>query len=85
MSSTVARSRAGTLRALTAVGRCHLAGLLGLAVVACVGPAVVGALLLLPFGLGHRLLPPAAAVLRRCADRARERAARWSGVPVSPP
>ncbi|MFG2666829.1 histidine kinase [Streptomyces sp. NPDC048387] len=85
MSSIATRSRAETLHALTAVGRCHLAGLLGLAVVACAGPAVVGALLLLPVGIGHRLLPPAAALLRRCADRARERAARWSGVPVSPP
>ncbi|WP_405754364.1 sensor histidine kinase [Streptomyces sp. NBC_00073] len=84
MSSIIARSRAGTARALTAVGRCQLAGLLGL-VVAFVGPAVVGALLLLPVGLGHRLLPPAAGVLRRCADLARERAARSSGVPVSPP
>ncbi|MER7512870.1 sensor domain-containing protein [Streptomyces lavendulae] len=87
MSSIAARSRAGTLRALralTAVGRCQLAGLLGL-LVACVGPAVVAALLLLPVGLGHRLLPPAAAALRRCADRARERAARWSGVRVAPP
>ncbi|MFE2153325.1 sensor domain-containing protein [Streptomyces lavendulae] len=84
MSSIAARSRAGTLRALTAVGRCQLAGLLGL-LVACVGPTVVGALMLLPVGLGHRLLPPAAAALRRCSDRARERAARWSGVPVGPP
>nr|WSX50041.1 sensor domain-containing protein [Streptomyces sp. NBC_00974] len=84
MSSNIPRSRAAALRALTAVGRCQLAGLLGLAV-AFVGPGVVGALLLLPVGLGHRLLPPAAAMLRRCADRARERAARWSGVPVSAP
>ncbi|MFF4645962.1 histidine kinase [Streptomyces sp. NPDC001389] len=71
-------------RRLAAVGRCQLAGLLGLRV-AAVGAGVVGALLLLPVGLGLRLLPPAAAALRRCGDRARRRAEQWSGVRITAP
>ncbi|MDT9692770.1 sensor histidine kinase [Streptomyces sp. P9(2023)] len=85
MSSITSHSRAASFRGLAAaVGCCHLAGLLAVAV-AVVGSGVVGALLLLPVGLGHRTLPPTAAALRRCADRGRERAARWSGVRISPP
>ncbi|WP_330300704.1 sensor histidine kinase [Streptomyces sp. NBC_00503] len=83
MSSITSRSRR-SFQGLAAVGRCQLAGLLGLAV-AVVGSGVVGALLLLPVGIGHRMLPPAAAALRRCADRARQRAKLWSGVRISPP
>ncbi|MFD9339696.1 sensor histidine kinase [Streptomyces sp. NPDC060028] len=84
MSSITSRFLTASRRGLTAVGRCQLAGLSGLAVTVA-GAGVVGALLLLPVGLGHRLLPPAAAALRRCADRARVRAAHWSGVRISPP
>ncbi|KOU13505.1 histidine kinase [Streptomyces sp. WM6372] len=53
--------------------------------VAAIGAGVVGALLLLPVGLGFRVLPPAAAALRRCGDRARQRAAQWSGVRIAAP
>ncbi|MET3987860.1 sensor histidine kinase [Streptomyces sp. PvR034] len=84
MSSTSRPLRAELSRRSAAVGRCHLAGLLGLRV-AAVGAGVVGALLLLPVGVGLRLLPPAAAALRRCADRARHRAERWSGVRITTP
>ncbi|MFE2142850.1 sensor histidine kinase [Streptomyces sp. NPDC059456] len=85
MSSIPSRVRTAAFsRRLAAVGRCHLAGLLGLWV-SVVGWGVVGALLLLPVGLGHRLLPPAAGALRHCADRARERAAQWSGVRIGSP
>ncbi|MCX5378706.1 sensor histidine kinase [Streptomyces sp. NBC_00091] len=75
MSSNTFRCR------FAAVGRCQLAGLLGLAV-AAVGTSL---LLALGLGLGHWTLPPAAAALRRYADRARDRATRWSGVRISPP
>ncbi|MEU9714994.1 histidine kinase [Streptomyces sp. NPDC047976] len=71
-------------RRTAAVGHCHLDGLLAVWV-AVVGSAVVGALLLLPVGVGHRLLPPAAGALRRCADLARQRAARRAGVPIALP
>ncbi|WP_329467153.1 sensor histidine kinase [Streptomyces sp. NBC_01431] len=84
MSSKSRSLRAALSRRSAAVGRCHLTGLLDLRVTA-VGAGVVGALLLLPVGLGLRLLPPAAAALRRCADRARQRAARWSGVRITEP
>ncbi|MER6473225.1 sensor histidine kinase [Streptomyces collinus] len=84
MSSRSAALRTGLFRHLAAVGRCHLAGLLGLRVVAA-GAGVVGALLLLPVGLGLWLLPPAAGALRRCGDIARRRAERWSGVRVTAP
>ncbi|MGW0478984.1 sensor histidine kinase [Nonomuraea sp. NPDC003214] len=70
--------------ALAAVGRCQLAGLLAVAVSA-VGSLVVLALLLLPVGAGFRLLVPAATALRRLSDRSRARAARWTGVRISPP
>ncbi|MFC9282847.1 sensor histidine kinase [Streptomyces collinus] len=84
MSSRSAALRTGFFRRLVAVGRCHLAGLLGLRVVTA-GAGVVGALLLLPVGLGLWLLPPAAGALRRCSDIARRRAERWSGVRVTAP
>lgn len=84
MSSTAAPTRTALRRSLAAVGRCQLAGLLGVAV-SVVGTGVIGTLLLLPLGPGNRLLPPAAAALRRCADRARQRAARWSGLQIAPP
>ncbi|QKV98108.1 sensor domain-containing protein [Streptomyces sp. NA02950] len=44
-----------------------------------------GALLLVPLGVGFWALPPAARLLRRVSDRYRDRAARWSGRPLSPP
>lgn len=71
----------GGLRALV---RCQLLGLVALAVVA-VGGLVIGALLLLPIGVGFRLLPPAAAALRGLSDRYRSRTARWTGTAISPP
>ncbi|MFI6798124.1 sensor histidine kinase [Streptosporangium canum] len=71
-------------RALAAVGRCQLAGLLAVAVSA-VGSLVVLALLLLPIGAGLRLLVPAATALRALSDRSRARAARWTGTRISPP
>ncbi|MFD8384712.1 sensor histidine kinase [Streptomyces sp. NPDC059679] len=72
---------AGGLRALV---RCQLLGLVALAVVA-VGGLVIGALLLLPIGLGFRLLPPAAGALRGLSDRYRSWTARWTGTAISPP
>ncbi|WP_330331906.1 sensor domain-containing protein [Streptomyces sp. NBC_00536] len=84
MSSVITRPRTAFARGLTALGRCQLAGLLA-AAVPVVGAGVVGVLLLLPVGLGHRMLPPAAAGLRRCADRARARAEGWSGLRTGPP
>ncbi|MFJ8162195.1 sensor domain-containing protein [Streptomyces sp. NPDC096136] len=84
MSAKPRPLRAALSRRAAAVGRCQLAGLLGLRV-ALAGAGVVGALLLLPVGLGLRLLPPAAAALRRCGDRARQRAERWSGVRITAP
>ncbi|MEV4250823.1 sensor histidine kinase [Streptosporangium canum] len=71
-------------RALAAVGRCQLAGLLAVAVSA-VGSLVVLALLLLPIGAGFRLLVPAATALRALSDRSRARAARWTGTRISLP
>ncbi|MEU1406275.1 sensor domain-containing protein [Streptomyces sp. NPDC005728] len=68
----------------TALGRCQVLGLAGFLVIGA-GLLVGGALLLLPLGLGFRLLPAAARLLRRVSDRYRERAARWSGRPLSPP
>ncbi|GAA2381050.1 sensor histidine kinase [Streptomyces carpaticus] len=70
--------------ALRALGRCELASLHALAASAA-GSCVVLALLLLPIGAGFRLLPPAARALRALTDRSRERAARWSGVRITPP
>ncbi|MDX3224373.1 sensor histidine kinase [Streptomyces sp. ME19-01-6] len=67
-----------------ALVRCQLLGLVALAVVA-VGGLVIGALLLLPIGVGFRLLPPAAAALRGLSDRYRTWTARWTGTAISPP
>lgn len=67
-----------------ALGRCQLHSLDAL-VLPLYGGLVVGALLLLPVGLGFPLLAPAASALRRRSDRQRARTARWSGVAVSPP
>ncbi|MER6140368.1 sensor domain-containing protein [Streptomyces sparsogenes] len=67
-----------------ALGRCQLLGLAGFAV-AGVGALVIGALLLVPIGVGFRLLPPAAAALRRLSDRYRSWAARWTDTAISPP
>ncbi|WP_346175998.1 sensor histidine kinase [Streptomyces cuspidosporus] len=67
-----------------ALSRCQLLGLAGFAV-AGVGALVIGALLLCPIGVGFRLLPPAAAALRRLSDRYRSWAARWTGTAISPP
>ncbi|WP_338674808.1 sensor domain-containing protein [Streptomyces sp. SCSIO 30461] len=67
-----------------AVGRCQLLGLTGLAVIGA-GMLAGGALLLLPLGVGFRALPPAARLLRRASDRYRDRAARWTGRPLSRP
>ncbi|MEU1669463.1 sensor domain-containing protein [Streptomyces sparsogenes] len=72
------------VRGRLALGRCQLLGLAGFAV-AGVGALVIGALLLLPIGVGFRLLPPAAAALRRLSDRYRSWAARWTGTAISPP
>ncbi len=84
-------SGAGVMRAMrfrrerwVALGRCQLLGLNGLAVIGA-GILVGGALLLIPLGAGFWALPPAARLLRRVSDRYRDRAARWSGRPLSPP
>ena len=67
-----------------ALARCQLLSLDAFSVLA-VGVLVVGALLLVPLGVGFWLLPPAAVLLRRVADRYRARTARWTGAPVDPP
>ncbi|MCB5163909.1 histidine kinase [Streptomyces bambusae] len=67
-----------------ALWRCQLLSLAAL-VLPLTGALVVGALLLLPVGLGSLLLPRAAAALRRRSDRGRTRAVGWSGGTVSPP
>ncbi|MGY5077885.1 sensor histidine kinase [Streptomyces nigrescens] len=76
--------RTGASRACVAVGRCQLASLHALAVSA-MGSLVVLALLLVPVGVGFRLLPPAARALRVLSDRSRSRAERWTGVRIGPP
>lgn len=76
--------RTGASRACVAVGRRQLASLHALAVSA-VGSLVVLALLLVPVGVGFRLLPPAARALRVLSDRSRSRAERWTGVRIGPP
>ncbi|MFF4433980.1 histidine kinase [Streptomyces sp. NPDC001513] len=76
--------RPGIRGALADIGRCQLLPLTALAVSGA-GSLVVGALLLLPVGIGFLLLPPAAALLRRMSDRHRARAARWTGTVISPP
>ncbi|MGY4974593.1 sensor histidine kinase [Streptomyces nigrescens] len=75
--------RTGASRACVAVGRCQLASLHALAVSA-MGSLVVLALLLVPVGVGFRLLPPAARALRVLSDRSRSRAERWTGVRIGP-
>ncbi|WP_189746286.1 sensor histidine kinase [Streptomyces nojiriensis] len=70
--------------ALADIGRCQLLSLAALAVCGA-GALVIGALLLLPIGIGFLLLPPAAAALRRVSDRYRDWAARWTGTVISPP
>ncbi|MEJ8646428.1 CPBP family glutamic-type intramembrane protease [Streptomyces sp. MS1.HAVA.3] len=70
--------------ALADIGRCQLLSLAALAVSGA-GGLVVGALLLLPVGIGFLLLPPAAAALRHMSDRYRDWAARWTGTVISPP
>ncbi|MEU9164169.1 histidine kinase [Streptomyces sp. NPDC048424] len=76
--------RPGIRGQLADIGRCQLLSLTALAVTGA-GTLVVGALLLLPVGIGFLLLPPAAAFLRRMSDRYRARAARWTGTVISPP
>ncbi|WP_431676460.1 sensor histidine kinase [Kitasatospora sp. KL5] len=78
------KPRAALSRACVAVGRCQLASLHALAASA-VGALVSLALLLVPVGVGLRLLPPAARALRALSDRSRARAARWTGVRIDPP
>ncbi|ONI79509.1 sensor histidine kinase [Actinosynnema sp. ALI-1.44] len=67
-----------------AVGRCWVWFWFTLAESA-VGTVVVVAVLLLPTGLGFRLMPRAAMALRRLSDRARGWCHDWSGVAVSQP
>ncbi|WP_406052578.1 sensor domain-containing protein [Streptomyces virginiae] len=74
----------GLRGALVDIGRCQLLSLAAFAV-AGAGALVIGALLLLPLGIGFLLLPPAAVALRRISDRYRDRAARWTGIVISPP
>lgn len=74
----------GGPEARTALVRCQRHSLSAL-VLPLYGAAVVGALLLLPIGLGFPLLPRAAAALRRRADRQRQRTADWSGGRAAPP
>ncbi|WP_354644155.1 sensor histidine kinase [Kitasatospora camelliae] len=86
---TASRSRAAAwtsawTAAWVALGRCQLASLHALAASA-VGALVSLALLLVPVGVGLRLLPPAARALRRLSDRSRARAARWTGLRIDPP
>ncbi|MCX4526986.1 MULTISPECIES: sensor histidine kinase [unclassified Streptomyces] len=79
-----ARPVGGSRRGWVALGRCQLLSWHALAV-SWTGGLVVGALLLLPVGVGLWLLPPAAAALRRRSDRARTWAAAWEGARISPP
>ncbi|MFI9227508.1 sensor domain-containing protein [Streptomyces rimosus] len=79
-----ARPRTFASSAAVAVARCQLASLDAIAVSA-VGSLAVLALLLMPVGVGFRLLPPAARALRVLSDRARSRAGRWTGVRIAPP
>ncbi|MFG2353046.1 histidine kinase [Streptomyces sp. NPDC048521] len=67
-----------------ALGRCQVIWLTAFRVSGA-GLLVGGALVLLPLGLGLRLLPAAASVLRRVADGYRARAALRTGRPLSPP
>ena len=47
--------------------------------------ALVGAMSLLPLGVGVYLVPGAAAMVRRCADQSRRWAGRWSQTAVESP
>ncbi|MFE6911482.1 sensor histidine kinase [Streptomyces erythrochromogenes] len=76
--------RPGIRSAPTVLLRCQLLSLAGLAVSGA-GGLVIGALLLLPVGVGFVLLPPAATLLRRMSDRYRDLAARRAGTVISPP
>ncbi|MFJ9768754.1 histidine kinase [Streptomyces erythrochromogenes] len=76
--------RTGIRSASTALLHCQLLSLAGLAVSGA-GALVVGALLLLPVGVGFVLLPPAATALRRLSDRYRDLAGRRAGTVISPP
>ncbi|MFG2116079.1 histidine kinase [Streptomyces sp. NPDC048718] len=67
-----------------ALARCQVLSLAAL-VLPLTGALVVGALLLLPVGLGFPLLRPAAALLRRRADGRRARIAAWTGAAVTRP
>ncbi|MFD7626722.1 sensor domain-containing protein [Streptomyces sp. NPDC059851] len=78
------RPRPALPGACLALRRCQLASLHAL-VVSAAGSLVVLAVLLLPVGIGFRLLPPAARALRALSDRSRSRAASWTGVRISPP
>ncbi|MFD0274892.1 histidine kinase [Kitasatospora sp. NPDC127111] len=82
--TAVRHGRTAVRRGWVAAGRCQLLSLAAFAVTAA-GGLVVGALLLLPVGLGRALLPPAATALRRLSDRHRSWTARWTGTPISPP
>lgn len=84
MTQADGRSGIGLRGALADLGRCQLLSLAALAVSGA-GTLVVGALLLLPVGIGFLLLPPAAATLRRTSDRYRGWAVRWTGTVISPP
>ncbi len=67
-----------------ALWRCQLTGLAGFLVVGAALSAGA-ALTLLPLGIGFRVLPAAAGLLRRVSDTYRARAARWTGRPLSAP
>ncbi|MEU8543688.1 histidine kinase [Streptomyces sp. NPDC048717] len=67
-----------------ALARCQVLSPAAL-VLPLTGALVVGALLLLPVGLGFPLLRPAAALLRRRADGRRARIAAWTGAAVTRP
>ena len=79
------RTRRPTSRMAASLQGSRLVGdsIVGAVAVLALGAAAV----LIPLGVGVNLFPPAAAWLRRLANRARTRAARWSGEPAaaSPP
>ncbi|MFF0294377.1 sensor histidine kinase [Kitasatospora sp. NPDC004615] len=69
---------------LVALARCQRLSLDAL-VTSLRGLAALGALTLLPVGLGLLLLPSAAGLLRRGSDRERDRTARWTGTVLDDP
>ncbi|MFD7639904.1 histidine kinase [Kitasatospora sp. NPDC059795] len=69
---------------LVALGRCHVLSLATL-VTAVRGLAALGALMLLPVGLGLLLMPSTARMLRRGSDLERDRTARWTGTVIDDP